>query len=104
MGDILILTETHASVQIQKGYEESLKHVHFAWAGCQRHAGVAIIARKSNFWDFKPLTFNEGPLKTLNQEGRLVASQIFAGNGKTSFIVLGFYGYAGARWDVTEKQ
>lgn len=97
--DILILTETHASVHVQKGYEESLKHVHFAWAGCQTHAGVAIIARKSSFWDFKPVTFDDGPLKTLNQEGRLVASQIFASNGKNSFIILGFYGYAGARWD-----
>ena len=54
MGEILILTETHATLEIQRGYEESLKHVHFAWAGCQTHAGVAIIARKTSFWDIKP--------------------------------------------------
>lgn len=48
---------------------------------------------------YKTLTFSSGLLNTLSQEGRLAAAQLFTGNGKTSLIVVGFYGYAGARWD-----
>ena len=48
---------------------------------------------------YKTLTFSSGLLNTLSQEGRLAAAQLFTGVGKTSLIVVGFYGYAGARWD-----
>ena len=85
MGDILVLTETHASVHVQKGYEESLKHVHFAWAGSQTQAGVAIVARKSTLSDFETLTFDDGPLKILNHEGRFVALPNFCRQWQNQF-------------------
>lgn len=37
-------------------------------------------------------------MKVLHKEGRLAAAQIFVGDGRTSFIAVGFYGYAGACW------
>ena len=43
MGDILVLTETHAEAHVQRTYEVSLKHIYFAWA----HTPIPMSQRHS---------------------------------------------------------
>ena len=99
MPELLLLTETHATEDLQKATELQYSNLAFSLGGNQAKAGVAIVANCSNWWHCRNLCFPDQQLKNLQKDGRLAGMQLFTGNGKVSIVVLCFYGFSGARWE-----
>lgn len=70
MPELLMLTETHATEDLQKATEMQYKNLFFSWGGNATKAGVAIVAQRSKWWYCKAIQFNEPALKILQKNGR----------------------------------
>jgi len=63
MPDLLMLTETHATGDLQKATEMQYKNLFFIWGGNATKAGIAIVAQRSKWWHCKAIQFTEPALK-----------------------------------------
>ena len=87
--DIVVLSETHATLRTQSTLKHSNNDYHVVWGHAQpssSRTGIAIMVKKSSCWAAAPLEFESGACKRYLQEGRLVSVQIFVEGGKRSII------------------
>ena len=71
----------------------------------KHYTGVALMVKRSSCWAAQELRWRDGdPCYPYWHDNRLLAAQIWLGNGGTSLLVYVVYGPSGARWEKHKRQ
>ena len=106
--DVLALTETHIQTHLVHSYKHTFTNFHTFWSPGvpeKHYTGVALMVKRSSCWAAQELRWRDGdPCYPYWHDNRLLAAQIWLGNGGTSLLVYVVYGPSGARWEKHKRQ
>lgn len=105
--DVLGLTETHLQSHLE--HSESMLFPEYScfWSRNpdDRHfRGIGILVRKASFWASSLIQWSpDSSCYKFYEDNRLLAIQLWFGNGAMSMLVYTCYGPSGARWESDKR-
>ncbi len=101
--DVLGITETHLTSNLHQSTSDWFSQYTCIFSPDQtdrQFSGVCLLANKAAFWQIIPIHWKpDDACFQFHQDCRLVAAQVWLGNGGTSMLFYVIYGPSGARWE-----
>ena len=106
--NVLVLTETHIQTHLVKSYPYNFPNYFTFWSPGEEqkyYNGIGLLVRRSKCWAATQLTWKpEDACHRFWQDSRLLAAQLWLGQGGTTILLYGVYGPSGARWERAKRQ